>query len=1030
MKTLLALASCALMVSQARGEMVPPADFVTHDDLEVTVWATTPQFFNPTNIDIDRDGRIWVTEAVNYRNWNNNLDIERAEGDRVVVLTDSDGDGRADKSHTFVQEKELVAPLGISVIDNKIVVACSPNLIVYTDVDRNQKFDPTIDKREILLTGFGGYDHDHSLHSVTVGPDGYWYFNAGNDGAHTVTDKSGWTLRAGSNYGGKNTAGRKSDDGRVWVGGLALRMRPDGTGMRPIGHNFRNSYEQCVTSLGDVFQNDNDDPPACRTTWLMEYGNAGFASFDGRRSWHQDRRPGQSTAIAEWRQEDPGTLPAGDVYGGGAPCGIVFVENSCLDELYPDGLLLSCESALSKVFGYVPKPEGAGFELERFDWLKSIGKRAQWFRPCDVAVGPDGAIYVADWYDPGVGGHKMADKTASGTIYRIAPKGFAPTIPKFDESTIEGAIAALESPAVNVRAIGFETLRARGESALPAVEKWLASDNNWFAMRAIWLLPYLGQAGVERCEALLAHDSAAWRIAAIRSLARSGGPSEVRRGHPIMNYADRLAIDKSPAVRREVATMLRDAPWSESREVIVKLADGYDGHDRWYLEALGTACEGKESEAYDAIVGNADPLTWDDRLAGIAWRLHPPQAVDALATRAGNESLSPDERLRMQVALAFIPTREAAEAMLALAIDGPADTSSMAAWWGHNRHDSSWREFDMVKLFPALTTDKPAAEPIIKYVPPGKPIYESGVLTENQSAEVDIDISGATRLYLVVDDGGNGYAHDWAAWVEPTLVQAGKPKPLTELNWHSAYTEWGEVRKDCDVEGGKLRVHGHGTDGNVVNGIGTHANSVIVYDLSSQPSESFVATVAPVADHAGSIRFRVYVDRTPIVTDDAAKEVEAIAAAVAELKSDARRGEHLFFSNTLQCGRCHKMARRGGEIGPDLTSIASKHAAKVLVESIVAPNAAISLGFDTKTVIGVDGKVTSGFVVAAGDPLILKDADGKTHRFAADAIDEVIPSKKSLMPDMNKQLTTQEVADLVGYLRSVAEANSQTNTAN
>ena len=112
---------------------------------------------------------------------------------------DTDGDGKADSSHTFVQEPALVAPLGVSVIDNKIVVAQPPDLIVYTDVDRNLKFDPAVDKREVLLTGFQGINHDHSLHSVTVGPDGKWIFNSGNIGG-MFTDKSGKTFRIFGSY--------------------------------------------------------------------------------------------------------------------------------------------------------------------------------------------------------------------------------------------------------------------------------------------------------------------------------------------------------------------------------------------------------------------------------------------------------------------------------------------------------------------------------------------------------------------------------------------------------------------------------------------------------------------------------------------------------------------------------------------------------------------------------------------------------------------------------------------------------------
>ena len=142
------------------------------------LWAASPLLHNPTNIDIDRDGRIWVAEGVRYRSHH----ARQPEGDRIVVLQDTDGDGKADSTHTFVQEPALIAPLGVSVIDNKIVVAQPPDLIVYTDVDRNLKFDPAVDKREVLLTGFQGINHDHSLHSVTVGPDGKWIFNAGNSG--------------------------------------------------------------------------------------------------------------------------------------------------------------------------------------------------------------------------------------------------------------------------------------------------------------------------------------------------------------------------------------------------------------------------------------------------------------------------------------------------------------------------------------------------------------------------------------------------------------------------------------------------------------------------------------------------------------------------------------------------------------------------------------------------------------------------------------------------------------------------------
>src|SRR5688572_9922544 len=545
-------ASCAVGIAQepaaapaatpAAPTLVPLDIFTVPAGLEVTLWAQSPDVRNPTNMDVDAAGRIWVTEGVNYRRHA----TREAKGDRVVILEDTDGDGRADKSTVFVQEPTLVAPLGIAVIDNKIIVSNAPDMIVYTDVNRDRKFDPAVDKRDVLLSGFDGRNHDHALHSVTFGPDGRWYFSQGNAGAH-FTDRSGKTFRVGSTYdpvpdGGAQRvfgfnppsySGAKSDDGHVYVGGFSARMQSNGTGVEILGFNFRNSYEQTITSFGDIFHNDNDDPPACRTTWLMEYGNLGFFSRDGKRYWQADRRPGQTIPTAEWRQEDPGVIPAGDVYGGGAPTGIVFNEGDGLGRKYR-GLLLSAEAARNTIFGYFPKPSGAGYALARFDFLTSNAAQAfagtdfkggkvnseiqTFFRPSDVAVGPDGAIYVADWSDPRVGGHDDKDDTTSGAIYRIATKGFKPRVPAFDTLTQEGQLTALRSSAVHVRELGFTRVAARVPAAIPAVETLLADENSFIRDRAHWLLARLGPEGLDRVEKLLAHDDAMIRVAAYRAL--------------------------------------------------------------------------------------------------------------------------------------------------------------------------------------------------------------------------------------------------------------------------------------------------------------------------------------------------------------------------------------------------------------------------------------------------------------------------------------------------------------------------------
>jgi len=765
--------------------------FRAPEGLEVTVWASSPMLYNPTNLDIDAEGRIWVAEGVNYRRHQG----RRPGGDRIVVLEDTDGDGAADSSHTFVQEKGLIAPLGVAVFDNRVVVSQPPDLIVYTDVDRDLRFNPDVDKREVLLTGFNAVNHDHSLHSVTGGPDGKWYFNNGNCGA-VFTDNSGTTFRIGSDYyrsgGGewpidtKAVKGRASDDGHVWTPGFSVRMNPDGTDAEIIGHGYRNSYEQAVNSFGELFQNDNDDPPACRNSYVLEYGSAGYFTRDGYR-YKTVRRLDQEHWRNHWRQDDPGTFDAGDVYGGGSPTGVVFYENGALGPEHA-GTFLSCEAGRNVIFGYQPEMDGAGYRMERRDWLTSNtsgeydgadftgGVRKQQitpggyvgednpllFRPSDVAVGANGAIYVSDWFDPRVGGHADLDESCSGTIYRIAPKGFRPENPAIDLATLEGAVAALRSPAVNVRWTGFEALRERGEAALPAVLALAEDPDRWIAARALWLLPHLGEEGVARSRELLDAAEATTRMVAFRALKRAG--------HEVHSAAVRLAKDPVPALRREAALAMRDVDPARSAPVLVAVAEGWDGEDKNYLESIGLGAAGHEDAVWKALHqahGSPDALEWSPRFAKLTWRLWPGAAIADLERRATAKQLNAEQRRFAAESLAFIDDAEAAEALIRVAAaDGPAKAEATS--WLLRRCNSSWSRFGLRGKLKEAGIYNPDEITLTEVTVPEPAEERAFTEAEVLALEGDVERGAALAQRCVmchqIDGNGPAYGPDLRGW--------------------------------------------------------------------------------------------------------------------------------------------------------------------------------------------------------------------------------------------------------------------------
>ncbi|MFT5128811.1 MAG: putative heme-binding domain-containing protein, partial [Rhodothermales bacterium] len=281
------------------------------------------------------------------------------------------------------------------------------------------------------------------------------------------------------------------------------------------------------------------------------------------------------------------------------------------------------------------------------------------FRPSDVCIGPDGAIYVSDWYDARVGGHSTRDAHQTGAIYRIAPKGAKLSVPSFDLNTTAGQIAALKNPAPNVRELGRAKLAAAGPASIPAVSMLLKDVNPYIQARATWLLAKLGPQGIAAVESRLTHSDPQMRIAAFRALRQEN--------HKVLELAAKLASDASPLVRREVALALRYVPFEQSREILLKLAQGYDGQDRYYVEAWGIGCTDKEEKMYKVLREEIQKKGYDPVYAGLVWRLHPVSALSDLEGWALDADLDAKVRRSMLFAISLIEAPQAAASMVKIA---------------------------------------------------------------------------------------------------------------------------------------------------------------------------------------------------------------------------------------------------------------------------------------------------------------------------------------------------------------------------
>jgi putative membrane-bound dehydrogenase-like protein len=621
-----------LVYTQNPGDIVasaaaaPGANAASHDaenavagldvaeGLEATLFAAEPDISNITSIDIDHLGRVWACEVKNYRKFANS----RPEGDRILVLEDTNGDGKCDKTTVFYQGRDIDSAHGVCVLGNRVIVSAGDKVQVFYDDNGDLKYD----RKEVMFSGIAGTQHDHGIHAFQFGPDGKLYFNFGNSGGQ-LKDKDGKPIT--------DQAGNVINSSRKpYQEGMVFRCDLDGSNVETLGWNFRNNWEVTTDSFGTIWQSDNDDDgnKGVRINYVMEFGNYGYKDEFTGAAWNQQRtNMEKEIPQRHWHLNDPGVVPTLLLTGAGSPTGICVYEGTLLPKVF-QGQVIHCDAGPNVCRAYPVTKDGAGYKAETVNVLH--GARDNWFRPSDVCVAPDGSLFVADWYDPGVGGHNQQE-VDKGRIFRVAPPGVKYSVPKYEFQTAEGAVEALKSPNLATRYLAFTALleaprekaelmhksfdAAKGDPRyqarlVGAAAAWLAKNG-----QKDMLANMLGQ--------IAQQENADLRVFAVRL-------AELH-GLDIAKFVKPLVDDKAPEVRRQCAIALRGCKSDDAPALWAELANGYDGKDRWYLEALGIGADKNWDEylaAYLKKVGDK----WNSPAGrDIIWRSRAKKTPELLA---------------------------------------------------------------------------------------------------------------------------------------------------------------------------------------------------------------------------------------------------------------------------------------------------------------------------------------------------------------------------------------------------------------
>lgn len=946
---------------------------------KVTLVATEPDVAKPICLGWDTRGRLWIAETFDYPN---QLKPAGQGRDRIKVCEDTDGDGQADRFTVFADR--LSIPTSLCFANGGLIVIESGHTLFLRDTNG----DDVADERRILFSGWGMGDTHATASNLRPGPDN-WI----------------WGVVGYSGFDGE-VAGRK-----IRFGMGVFRFRPDGSALEFIRSSNNNTWGLGISEEGILFGSTANN----NASWYMAIPNCYYEAVSG---WG----PGRMETIADSQAFYPITDKVRQVDAHGrytAGAGHALYTARSFPREFWNRIAFVAEPTGHLLGQFRLDPKGADFQaVNRGSFLASDD---EWTSPIVAEVGPDGALWVIDWYNyiiqhnPTPIGFRNGKGNAyetplrdqrHGRIYRVTAAGGRPTkAPRLDPANPKSLVAALSGDNQLWRFHAQRLLVERNSTDVVPRLRSLVTDTstdkaglNPGAMHALWTLQGLGALGepASRSTATRALGHPAWGV---RRAAVTVLPSDEETTRTLLQA--RLLDDPEAQVRLATLLALASTPTdlSAGRAIVQALRNPSTAGDRWLREAAACAAVRHGEGFLSGLASASTPL--------------PDAANEVVLIVARHESSRRTAALTVWLKAAGSSPATAKAVLEGLTQGWPEgvsptlDASTEAALKdsmrtlgeeGQDRLLILANRRGRLDLFPeavAAATQRlkatveatgradsartAAARAWVNLQDTPETLRTLGAQISPQSSP-----ELATGILRALGDSHQPSLGDALLERCNTLTPGQKRAALTVLLRRVAWTN----RILTGLESGEL-----------------HANDLGWEQWQSLRNHSDTAVV----QRAASVQGR----KAPVSADR--EEVLKRLLPAASKAGDSIRGREVFTAN---CGVCHLFFGQGGKVGPDLSGIGVRPKAELLGE-ILDPNRSVESNYVLWTVETKGGDTLSGRLDTESNTSIeLYDLQGQKHVLPRSEIARLEASRQSIMPTGFEQLGEQPLADLLAFLAS------------